>query len=43
MQNTQKSANKKRSSYSKTDHDTTFMRVKTDYMGNDHMICSRQA
>lgn len=24
-----------RNSYSKTDHDATFMRIKTDYMGND--------
>lgn len=24
-----------RNSYSKTDQDATFMRLKTDYMGND--------
>ena len=27
-----------RNSYSKTDHDATFMRVKTDYMGNDQLL-----
>ena len=27
-----------RNSYSKTDHDATFMRIKTDYMGNDHLL-----
>lgn len=27
-----------RNSYSKTDHDATFMRVKKDYMGNDQLI-----
>ena len=27
-----------RNSYSKTDHDATFMRVKRDYMGNDQLI-----
>ena len=27
-----------RNSYSKTDHDTTFMRVKCDYMGNDQLF-----
>ena len=27
-----------RNSYSKTDHSATFMRVKTDYMGNDHLL-----
>lgn len=25
-------------SYSKTDHDATFMRVKKDYMGNDQLL-----
>ena len=30
----------KRSSYSKTDHSATFMRVKTDYMGNDQLLPS---
>ena len=28
----------KRGSYSKTDHDATFMRVKRDYMGNDQLL-----
>ena len=28
----------KRNSYSKTDHDATFMRIKTDYMGNDQLL-----
>ena len=28
----------KRNSYSKTDHDATFMRVKRDYMGNDQLV-----
>lgn len=28
----------KRNSYSKTDHDATFMRVKRDYMGNDQLL-----
>ena len=28
----------KRNSYSKTDHDATFMRVKKDYMGNDQLL-----
>ncbi len=28
----------KRNSYSKTDHDATFMRMKKDYMGNDQLI-----
>ena len=27
-----------RNSYSKTDHDATFMRVKNDYMGNDQLL-----
>ena len=27
-----------RGSYSKTDHDATFMRVKRDYMGNDQLL-----
>ncbi len=27
-----------RYSYSKTDHDATFMRIKTDYMGNDQLL-----
>lgn len=27
-----------RNSYSKTDHDATFMRVKKDYMGNDQLL-----
>jgi hypothetical protein len=27
-----------RNSYSKTDHDATFMRVKQDYMGNDQLL-----
>lgn len=27
-----------RNSYSKTDHDATFMRVKCDYMGNDQLL-----
>ena len=27
-----------RNSYSKTDHSATFMRIKTDYMGNDQML-----
>ncbi|SCJ52803.1 Transposase domain (DUF772) [uncultured Eubacterium sp.] len=27
-----------RNSYSKTDHDATFMRIKTDYMGNDQLL-----
>lgn len=27
-----------RNSYSKMDHDTTFMRMKTDYMGNDQLL-----
>ena len=27
-----------RNSYSKTDHDATFMRVKCDYMGNDQLV-----
>ena len=27
-----------RNSYSKTDHDATFMRVKKDYMGNDQLV-----
>ena len=25
-------------SYSKTDHDATFMRLKRDYMGNDQLL-----
>lgn len=29
-----------RNSYSKTDHDATFMRIKTDYMGNDQLLAS---
>ena len=29
---------KPRSSYSKTDHSATFMRIKTDYMGNDQLL-----
>ena len=28
----------KRNSYSKTDNDATFMRVKRDYMGNDQLL-----
>ena len=28
----------KRNSYSKTDHDATFMRMKHDYMGNDQLL-----
>ena len=28
----------KRNSFSKTDHDATFMRVKKDYMGNDQLL-----
>ena len=28
----------KRNSFSKTDHDATFMRVKRDYMGNDQLL-----
>jgi len=27
-----------RNSYSKTDHSATFMRIKTDYMGNDQVL-----
>ena len=27
-----------RNSYSKTDHDATFMRIKCDYMGNDQLL-----
>ena len=27
-----------RNSYSKTDHSATFMRLKTDYMGNDQLL-----
>ncbi len=27
-----------RNSYSKTDHDATFMRMKKDYMGNDRLL-----
>lgn len=27
-----------RNSYSKTDHDATFMRLKKDYMGNDQLL-----
>ena len=27
-----------RNSYSKTDHDATFMRMKKDYMGNDQLL-----
>ncbi len=27
-----------RNSFSKTDHDATFMRIKTDYMGNDQLL-----
>jgi len=27
-----------RNSYSKTDTSATFMRIKTDYMGNDHLL-----
>ncbi len=27
-----------RNSYAKTDHDATFMRIKTDYMGNDQLL-----
>ena len=27
-----------RNSYSKTDHDVTFMRIKSDYMGNDQLL-----
>ena len=27
-----------RNSYSKTDHSATFMRIKTDYMGNDQLF-----
>lgn len=27
-----------RNSYSKTDHDATFMRIKTDYIGNDQLL-----
>lgn len=27
-----------RNSYSKTDHDASFMRIKTDYMGNDQLL-----
>ena len=27
-----------RNSYSKTDHDATFMRLKRDYMGNDQLL-----
>ena len=29
---------KSRNSYSKTDHNDTFMRIKTDYMGNDQLL-----
>ena len=29
-----------RNSYSKTDHDATFMRIKRDYMGNDQLLPS---
>ena len=29
---------KDRNSYSKSDHDATFMRIKTDYMGNDQLL-----
>ena len=28
----------KRGSYSKTDKSATFMRIKTDYMGNDQLL-----
>ena len=27
-----------RNSYSKTDNSATFMRIKTDYMGNDQLL-----
>lgn len=27
-----------RNSYSKSDHSATFMRIKTDYMGNDQLL-----
>ncbi|MCD8091094.1 MAG: hypothetical protein LUD81_10850, partial [Clostridiales bacterium] len=27
-----------RNSYSKTDHSATFMRIKSDYMGNDQLL-----
>lgn len=30
----------KRNSYSKSDHDATFMRIKRDYMGNDQLLPS---
>ncbi len=29
---------KKKNSYSKTDHDATFMRLKRDYIGNDQLL-----
>lgn len=29
-----------RNSYSKTDHDATFMRVKCDHMGNDQLLAA---
>lgn len=30
----------KRNSYSKTDHNATFMRIKRDYMGNDQLLAA---
>lgn len=33
-----KTCGETRNSYSKTDHDATFMRIKRDYMGNDQLL-----
>lgn len=33
-----KTCGETRNSYSKTDHDATFMRIKKDYMGNDQLL-----
>lgn len=33
-----KTCGEQRNSYSKTDNDATFMRMKTDYMGNDQLL-----
>ena len=33
-----RSCGEDRNSYSKTDHDATFMRMKRDYMGNDQLL-----
>ena len=34
----EKTCGPERNSYSKTDHDATFMRIKKDYMGNDQLL-----